>query len=297
MRAEQWRGLDFYRPSDHEKVVVIGLGHVGSFITYYLARLGVKDITAVDFDFVESHNLPHQFLAESVVANVTEEQKILKTEVLKQTIDFMVRDNNVKYIPKKIQDAKAEIISSGYPNVIFSCVDSMAVRKWIFEHFKDGSLLVDVRTGGQFANLYSIKLGATRPVRYYEDSLYSDEEAAPLPCTGTAIIDVAAAISAEAVNRFRLWQNGKLKIFHTFHDYSTGVHGVMGCESIKVDEPKETNAEDTTVSTTESRDTGDDDITMMIQQLDDIDDEEDEEDEDGTDQLNSRYDEDAGRDR
>lgn len=293
MRAEQWRGLDFYRPSDHEKVVVIGLGHVGSFITYYLARLGVKDITAVDFDFVESHNLPHQFLAESVVANVTEEQKILKTEVLKQTIDFMVRDNNVKYIPKKIQDAKAEIISSGYPNVIFSCVDSMAVRKWIFEHFKDGSLLVDVRTGGQFANLYSIKLGATRPVRYYEDSLYSDEEAAPLPCTGTAIIDVATAISAEAVNRFRLWQNGKLKIYHTFHDYSTGIHGVMGCESVKIDEPKTTNAEDTTER---PADTGDDDLDAIIQELDDDEEGEITEEDEEPDEARG-YDEDAGQDR
>lgn len=233
MRAEHWRDLDFYSQHRNDVCLVVGLGHIGSYITYYLARLGVKKVIAVDFDYVEAHNLPHQFLAESVVADLAEDEKMLKVEVLKKTIDFMIPNNVVEYIPNKIEvsleDIRQKCIAHGIiaPTCVFVCVDSMEVRKWIFEQYKStASLFVDVRTGGQYVNIYAIPSG-TLYHKYYEASLHSDAEAAPLPCTGTAIIDVASASSAEAVNRFRLWTRGRLQVFHTFNDYSTGLHGAL----------------------------------------------------------------------
>ncbi len=237
MRTQHWRGLDFYDQNRADRALVIGAGHTGSYITYYLAKLGVKNITVVDYDHVEPHNLPHQFLAESLVKDVEEDAKILKVDVLKRTIDFMVRDNNVTYIPKKIEDAYEEIARNPFPTVVFSCVDGMRTRvvdgeklegrKWIYDKFVVCPLIIDVRTGGQYVNIYSIKTDVEEEIKYYESSLYSDEEAAPLPCTGTAIIDVAAAASAQAVNRFRLWTNNRLYIQHSFEDYSTGLQSIM----------------------------------------------------------------------
>jgi hypothetical protein len=149
----------------------------------------------------------------------------------------MVRDNNVKYIAKKIEDAFSEIAnkSEAFPTVVFSCVDSMAVRKWIYERFSICPLFIDVRTGGQYVNIYSIRTALKDECQFYQDSLYTDEEAAPLPCTGTAIIDVAAAASAEAVNRFRLWTNNRLAIQKSFDDYSTGVHSLMKFKNLEIE--------------------------------------------------------------
>ncbi len=237
MRAQQWRGLDFYDQNRTDRVLVIGAGHIGSYITYYLAKLGVKDITVVDFDYVEPHNLPHQFLAESLVEGVEEDAKILKVDILKGTIDFMVRNNNVRYIASKIEDAYDEIANgkNPFPQVIFSCVDSMAVRRWIYEKFVICPLIIDVRTGGQFVNVYAIRTALKDECEFYESSLHTDAEAAVLPCTGTAIIDVAAAASAEAVNRFRLWTNNRLAIQHSFDDYSIGIHSPMKFKSLQVE--------------------------------------------------------------
>jgi molybdopterin/thiamine biosynthesis adenylyltransferase len=224
MRSQHWRDLDFYDQNRTDRVLVIGAGHIGSYVAYYLAKLGVKDITVVDFDYVEPHNLPHQFLAESLVNGVAEDAQILKVDILKQSIDFMVRDANIKYMPSKIEDVYREILQSP-PIAVFVCADGMELTKWIYNTFNVcNCLFVDARTGGEYVNIYSI---APQDYKYYETSFYSDEEAIPLPCTGMAIIDVAAASSAEAVNRFRLWTNNRLEILHTFHDYSTGIHSVM----------------------------------------------------------------------
>lgn len=305
MRAEQWRGLDFYSPTRQDKVLVIGVGHIGSFVTYYLARLGVKDITVVDFDVVESHNLPHQFLAESLVKDVSEDTRILKVDILKQSVDFMVRDANVKYIPSKIEDAYREVMQNP-PTAIFVCVDSMLVRKWIFDNFKIcNCLFVDVRTGGQFVNVYSI-MGTKSDYGYYENSLYSDDEVAPLPCTGTAIIDVAAASSAEAVNRFRLWTNDKLQLAHTFHDYSTGIHSVMQYRNLVTNIPVNTGS-DSVVVTPHFDDI--DNATSSYRRNNDVDGDIEDESEDSPDEggdrelddlreMGDRFaDEDAGQDR
>jgi len=277
MRAQQWRGLDFYDQNRTDRVLIIGAGHIGSYIAYYLAKLGVKDIRVVDFDYVEPHNLPHQFLAESLVENVAEDAKILKVDILKSTIDFMVRNNNVRYIASKIEDAYDEIANGKdpFPTVIFSCVDSMAVRKWIYEKFVIAPLIIDVRTGGQYVNIYSIRTALKDECQFYQDSLYTDEEAAPLPCTGTAIIDVAAAASAEAVNRFRLWTNGRLAIQQSFDDYSTGVHSLMKFKSLDIEMHPEKRDADTSVTSNFDHMFGDPNEFLRE------DDEEDDEEDDG----------------
>lgn len=221
MKAEYWHGLDYYRPDNTHHALVIGAGHIGSYVAYYLARLGVKKITVIDFDHVEANNLPHQFLSEEYVKNIPEEQKIPKVEVLKHTIDFMVVDNNVEYINGKIEDHIMSICAGTPPTVIFSCVDKMTVRRFIFDSFKNyNCLFVDVRTGGTYVNVYSC---SPNYYEYYDNSLHTDEEALPLPCTGTAIIDVAVTAAGEAVNRFRLHSAGMLYVQHTFHDYSVGI--------------------------------------------------------------------------
>ncbi len=41
-------------------VTIIGAGSIGSFATYALAKMGVKDITVYDDDIVEQHNFSNQ---------------------------------------------------------------------------------------------------------------------------------------------------------------------------------------------------------------------------------------------
>ena len=47
---------------EHARVLIIGCGAIGNEIVKNLALLGVKNITLVDFDTIEIHNLSRSIL-------------------------------------------------------------------------------------------------------------------------------------------------------------------------------------------------------------------------------------------
>lgn len=232
MKAEAWRGTDFYRASsDHNRVLIVGAGHIGSFVAYGLARLGVKDITVVDPDIVEAHNLPHQFFAESLVAKLPKDAKIDKVSLLQKTIEFMVGDCNIKTHVGKIETIWDSL--EAVPNVIFSCVDKMATRTWLFNKAEaiGADAFFDARTGGEYARVFSILLNYDSAIEHYRTTLHTDEEGVQLPCTGQAIIDVSMVISGEMVQRYRRFVSKKLSPMETFHDCAIGTSGLMNLYS------------------------------------------------------------------
>ena len=43
---------------------VIGCGALGSWLVFFLLKMGFKNITVYDFDTIEEHNLPNQCFME-----------------------------------------------------------------------------------------------------------------------------------------------------------------------------------------------------------------------------------------
>ena len=219
--ADHWRGLDFYKPATdpYGHILIAGAGAIGSYVAYGLLRMGVKRITVVDFDKVEPHNLPNQFFAEDGLV-----EEVYKTSALTRTITFMMPDAKLTTFPLRVEAyAETEHYKSSSFTAVVSAVDNMDVRKWMFDRFKHIPLFLDSRTGGLFANVYSIIRGNEIAEKYYEKSLYSNEEAVPLPCSGQAVVDVSMAVSAELIARYRTFAlHKKLLAIHTFHDYKIG---------------------------------------------------------------------------
>lgn len=223
--VDYWRQLDFYDPAkDNKNVLIVGAGSTGSFVAYGLARMGVKDITVCDFDSVEAHNLPNQFFAESLI-ELDEEGKssILKVMALKTTIENMVKNFDLKIIPDKVENIDLNVRY----DVVISAVDSMEVRKWIYEKVRC-DWIIDPRTGGEFFRMIVCDKNDGDDRKNYEKTLHSDGEASPLPCTGTAIIDVAMGVSAEVIQRYRMITKGVVSIMESFHDFKIGGNaGIM----------------------------------------------------------------------
>ena len=61
------------------KIIVLGAGSLGSFITLNLAKLGFNDISVYDYDYVEGANIPNQFFRMSDIGKP-------KVEALKEII-------------------------------------------------------------------------------------------------------------------------------------------------------------------------------------------------------------------
>ncbi|MHB1949412.1 MAG: HesA/MoeB/ThiF family protein, partial [Gammaproteobacteria bacterium] len=108
------------------KVVIFGLGGVGSNILYNLAAMGVCNIKAVDFDEVELSNLNRQIIYnESDIG-------ILKSVAAKNRISEFLPNSNIDFINKKISSsADIEELISGQ-DIVICAIDQPreAIMDW-----------------------------------------------------------------------------------------------------------------------------------------------------------------------
>lgn len=169
-----------------QHITVIGAGAIGSSVAESLAKIGISKLTLWDYDTVEDHNLPNQGFMFGDIGKP-------KVVALK---DRLEAGTGVS-----INAKEAEFTSSSRLNtpVVISAVDSMRVRKLIWEKCKTSTtvrLFIDGRMGAMFGQIYAIKPGDVPARTYYEGTLFSDSEAAPLPCTEKATIFCAQGMSA-----------------------------------------------------------------------------------------------------
>lgn len=97
-----------------KKVLICGVGGVGSFVAEGLARSGIGNITLCDFDVIDESNLNRQLMTSKI--NVGE----VKTEVLKKRLE-------------EVSNAKIEVINTYIDETfklkkydyVIDCIDSL----------------------------------------------------------------------------------------------------------------------------------------------------------------------------
>jgi hypothetical protein len=179
------RQLDLLPPEKTEvPITIIGAGAIGSFTTLALAKMGFQDIKVFDFDSLEIENMNCQFYRFSDIGRP-------KVEALRDLVkDF----SNVEI------DARNEQYQAGcFKGIVISAVDSMAVRKKIWDNHKGMSphtkLILDPRMGAETAMLYVMSPMDEADISSYEKTLYSDENAVQERCTAKATMYTACMLS------------------------------------------------------------------------------------------------------
>lgn len=195
------RQLGFYDPSEHgrDQVSIIGLGGIGSFAAFGIAKLGVPNITLVDFDTVEEHNIPNQFHALDQIT-------MPKADSMAATIQAYTGT-----IVNTIEDAigGADAPDAWNPEgVIVSGVDSMAARIDIWNRGKIKfnprvTHYIDARIAGQLLVVYCVNPNDLKETQSYEKTLHTDAEAEPAACTERGVIDVGLMAGAILTNMVR----------------------------------------------------------------------------------------------
>lgn len=171
------RQLDIISPKELERpVTIIGVGGIGSPIALALAKMGCSNMTLYDDDMVEEHNLPNQIFREK---DIDKPKVQAAKEIIKEFIGLDVTAKNEKYTNQPLS------------NTVISGVDSMKVRKEIWSKIRGKPqvrLYIDARMGGELARIYAINPCDPDDIEFYEKTLYSDDEAEQLKCTGRSII-------------------------------------------------------------------------------------------------------------
>ena len=99
----------------NKKILVIGVGGVGSYTVESLVRSGVLNITIIDNDVIDITNLNRQLM--TTIDNIG----LFKVEVLKKRIKSINPDCNVVAINTFVDDSNIDSIITGYDYVVDAC--------------------------------------------------------------------------------------------------------------------------------------------------------------------------------
>lgn len=178
---------DICAPHEIGPVIVIGIGSVGSQVAMGLARVGVTDLTIVDADRVESHNVPMSAFGVRDVG-------LLKVEVMAGRIaeDTGVR---VKAVPCMYTNETLK-------GSVVACVDKMEARMAIWEQVRGNPLVpafIDTRIANRLVHVHRLRPTNPEHVAFYQRRLYPTRDAAPPMCGLHGIIYVTGHAASIAV--------------------------------------------------------------------------------------------------
>jgi molybdopterin/thiamine biosynthesis adenylyltransferase len=172
-----------------EKITIIGAGAIGSWTALALAKMGFGDITVYDHDTIEMENMNSQFYPRRDVGR-------LKVDALAD----LVRDFTGTSIYNRAHKYTGHNFNERiFPGIVISAVDSMEVRKLVWDNHKNKSpgtkAIIDPRMGAETALLYVMNPMDAKDQSSYEKSLYSDASAVQERCTAKATIYTANMLS------------------------------------------------------------------------------------------------------
>eukprot|EP00371_Babesia_bovis_P000117 XP_001608764.1 ThiF family domain containing protein [Babesia bovis T2Bo] len=107
----------------HKNVIVIGAGGLGCEVIKNIVLLGSRNITIVDPDIIEIHNITRQFLYK--VDDVGKYKAIVAAERIKEC------NSNIKVeaITKRAQELPISVLKQN--DIVITAVDNLETRRWI----------------------------------------------------------------------------------------------------------------------------------------------------------------------
>jgi molybdopterin/thiamine biosynthesis adenylyltransferase len=191
-------------------VTMIGCGGIGSFSALALAKMGCTHLTVYDDDRVEEHNIPNQLYRPCDIGQL---KVICLAEIIK---DFT--GTAVDARPDRVQGQRLQ-------GIVVSGVDSMEARRRIWDRsirYKAGvTAYIDARMGAEVARIYTVHPADPDDIRFYERTLYSDDDAMQVPCTAQAIIYNCFGIASLVAGQVKRVTIGEACPFEIIFDQRT----------------------------------------------------------------------------
>ena len=193
-------GLNFsrqhglFRPEQAlSPVTVIGAGGIGASTVLALARMGVPDITVLDFDTVEEHNRASQGYRRIDIGRPKVEAL---ADIVESFTDACITARAERYVDQSLS------------GLVISAVDVMEVRMQIWETVKlnpNVDLFIDGRMGGLVSSIFTARPCDPDDIRRYGKHLFPSSQAAATPCTERAIAYNTLGIASQICSIVRNW--------------------------------------------------------------------------------------------
>lgn len=191
---------NLFDPRNAGRVIIIGAGSVGSWLTEFLARMGVAELEVWDDDAVASHNVPMSCYRPQDISRYKVDA--LREIVLERT-GVAITAHRERYTGQ----------TSLRGACVISCVDTMESRRCIWERVKQErvsiGLFCDTRIGDAYVEVYSIEPHTKKDADRYDQTLFPDEEAKRQICGMHGIVFASSrAAGIVAANLAAFWTTG-----------------------------------------------------------------------------------------
>ena len=166
------------------QVTVIGVGAVGSFTAFTLAKMGIGKITAYDDDEVTEHNLPNQLFR---ILDIGKKKVTALAEIVEIFHGIKIDAYPVKYSGQKLT------------GIVIVAVDSMDARIAIWERVRYNpsiDLFIDSRMGAEVGKVITVCPSDPSGVDFYEGTLHTSKDALQARCTEKTIIYTVLGIAS-----------------------------------------------------------------------------------------------------
>ena len=130
-RTELLIGKENIQKLANSKIIVYGIGGVGSFVVEGLVRAGVENIILIDNDVIAPSNLNRQIHA--TISNIGK----LKVDCMKERILSINPNVNVEtYIPQNIENGEETLINNTIDYVV-DAVDTITTKLKLIQRAKE----------------------------------------------------------------------------------------------------------------------------------------------------------------
>ncbi|MBP7052840.1 MAG: ThiF family adenylyltransferase [Phycisphaerae bacterium] len=170
------------------KATVIGVGAIGRQAALQLTAIGIPSLQLVDFDLIEVSNLASQGYFEEDLGK----PKVQATAALCMKVNSNLE---TAAMPERFRR------SMEIGTAVFTCVDSIDVRRLIWEAVKDKvGFFCDARMSAEVLRVLTVCDSKSRT--HYPTTLFRTEEAFAGPCTAKTTIYCANIAAGLMVSQF-----------------------------------------------------------------------------------------------
>jgi len=170
------------------KATVVGVGAIGRQVALQLAAMGIPWLQLIDFDVVEISNLASQGYLEYDLGK-------LKVNATAEACHRINASLKVEMIPERFRRS----IKTG--DIIFCCVDSIDIRRLIWQAVKDKVRFdCDGRMNAEVIRILTVCESGSR--QYYPATLFQADEAFAGACTARTTIYCANIAAGLMVAQF-----------------------------------------------------------------------------------------------
>lgn len=180
--------------------VVVGVGSVGRQVALQLAATGIPAMTLYDPDTVGVENLAVQGFWESDLG-------VRKVDAVASVCHQQCPRLELHTRPERFRKSSVRDWSGDRDRVVFSCVDSIAARKLVWDSVRTTArFFVDGRMAAEVIRV----LASDRPVAdtHYPTTLFAAGEAYAGSCTAKGTIYAASVAAGLMVGQFARWLRG-----------------------------------------------------------------------------------------